>query len=518
VAKPQLTKTENEILSLLDGMDEEDLAEFLSLAPPDILSEIDRLLLEEGLLFVQPGPQQALLLCKCDEIFYGGQRGGGKSYGLLMDWKQHGEKYRSNATGLIVRRTFPELEELIFQSQVMYTQLGARYHKTERTWRHPEQGWRLKFRHLDKDSDADNYIGHQYTYIGVEEAGIFPSSSPIDKLRATLRSPAGVPVRMVLTGNPGGAGHNWLKSRYIDAMRPNEPLTETMTLDGEEFEWTRIFIPSALEDNKILMKNDPRYKMNLAMVGTPWLVKAWLSGDWSIVAGGFFDSLFSKDPETGVDRSKRIILPWFKIPSHWRVFRSFDWGSTSPLSVGWWAESDGMVVNIPQLGKTHLPRGSIIRIAEWYGWTGKANEGIELSSKEIATEIKRREKRFHFKVRPGPADASIFTKIDGPSIASKLQKNGVRFISTTENSVSGRVNGWDHMRNMLLAAICDPREEPGMFVLDTCLQWKRTIPMLPRDSSKPDDVDTNSEDHIADETRYMACRKSHTYRLKGLRP
>jgi len=469
----------------------------------------------------QEGPQEKLLECVCDEIFFGGARGGGKSFGILLDWYFHQKKYGSKANGIIVRRTTVELEELIEESKVVYGAVGARYQEQKKTWHFPG-GARMKFRHLEKDSHASKYQGHAYTWLGVEEAGSFPKSDPIDKMRATLRSVHGVPIRMVLTGNPGGAGHNWLKQRYIDPCPPNVVNEIDVEIKpGVMLPWRRIFIPSKLEDNKLLIDNDPRYVINLAMSGPAWLVKAWLAGDWNIVAGGMYDDLFAPDV------MERIVLPWFKVPSTWRIDRSFDWGSSRPFSVGWWAEANGDPVNVPwQKSPLFLPRGSVLRIAEWYGWNGTANTGIEYTTSQIAAGILKREKKMGYRVHAGPADASIFHgSPDEPSIAKKLKAKKAGFISAGNNAFTGRVRGWEHMRDMLVAAVAAdeaepgafmPREEPGLFIMDNCRQWLRTVPYLPRDETNPDDVDTEAEDHIADETRYRVCRKRYKYRHRGL--
>ena len=141
------------------------------------------------------------------------------------------------------------------------------------------------FAYLERDSDAEEYQGHNYTRVYVEEVTNFPSPAPIDKLRATLRSGSGVPVGMRLTGNPGGAGYNWVKKRYIDpAPRGYKLLTEEceIELDGEKrmVSLDRVFIPSKIGDNQLLMRNDPTYILRLRQSGSEALVKAWLEGNW----------------------------------------------------------------------------------------------------------------------------------------------------------------------------------------------------------------------------------------------
>ena len=225
------------------------------------------------------GPQRALLACPAFEAFFGGARGGGKSDGILGEWAQHASTYAEHAIGLMVRRTRLQLTETFERAKEIYRPLGASF--TEQPMRCVmPNGARLNFAYLERDSDAENYQGHSYTRVYVEEAGTFPSPMPVLKLMATLRSGAGVPCRMRLTGNPGGPGHQWVKARYIDPSPMGwEPIIDPITgLD-------RVYIPSRVTDNQYLGAS---YVAQLRQSGSPELVRAWLEGDWSVVAGAYF--------------------------------------------------------------------------------------------------------------------------------------------------------------------------------------------------------------------------------------
>lgn len=236
----------------------------------------------------QPGPQTALLACGIGDVLFGGARGGGKTYALLGDFLQHATLYGKGAKGILLRRTYDELDEVKAQASEIYGPLGWEWRQAKNTWIAPN-GAQLKLRYLKRDSDAERYQGHQYTWIGVDEAGNFPEAAPIDKLKATLRSKLGVPCFLRLTANPGGPGHKWLKERYIDPAPPMVPHKDPITGD-----W-RVFIPSRLEDNKVLSTNDPTYVNRIKGSGPSWLVAAWLNGDWNAT------------PEGGV-----IKAAWFK--------------------------------------------------------------------------------------------------------------------------------------------------------------------------------------------------------------
>lgn len=447
----------------------------------------------------QPGPQTALLQCPVFEVFYGGARGGGKTESSLGDWLEHSSKYGEGAIGIFVRRKFTQLAEVIARSKQLFPKIGAKYNEQKAEWRMPGGG-RLKFVYLERDSDAENYQGHNYTRIYVEEVTNFPSPSPIDKLRATLRSGTGVPVGMRLTGNPGGPGHNWVKKRYID---PNpkgfQIVTEEAELEINGIKQTvsldRVFIPSKLGDNMLLMQNDPTYVLRLRQAGSEALVRAWLEGDWNIVDGAFFDewdeTAHVKPADLFLTRTPQTIL-----------FRSFDWGSAKPFSVGWYAICDGLWPP-PSTGFPPFPRGAIFKYREWYG--AKApNVGLKLTAYEVANGVLGPDgKRISDgiiqmeageRIRYAVADPSIFIRNGGPSIAESMAKCRWR------KADNKRQPGWEAVRQRLVGL----DGEPMLYIADSCEDTIRTLPVLQHDDKDAEDLDTDGEDHAADELRY-AC-------------
>ena len=432
----------------------------------------------------QPGPQAFLVSCPCDDILYGGARGGGKSYGILLDWAAHESRWKGLAKGILFRRTYPELEDMQSKALEIYPFIGGKYYAVSRTWVFPS-GATLKMRYLDRDTDASNYQGHEYNWMAFDEAGNWPSPAPLDMLRACLRSASGVKHRLVHSCNPGGIGHNWVKGRYINPSPPMMPFK----VDG----FVRVFIPAKVTDNLRLMRNDPGYMDRLRQSGPDWLVRAWLEGDWDIVAGGAFDDVWRRDVHA---------LRPFAIPSSWRIDRSFDWGSSKPFSVGWWAESDGTECLIGG-EKRFFPRGTLFRIAEYYGWNGKPDEGCKMLAVDVAREIKVIEARlFNGRaVKDGPADAAIYAVENGKSIANDMASAGVRW-TVSDKRPGSRKTGLEALRKLLKASLQSPVEEPGLFIFDTCTHFIRTVPTLPRDQRDTDDVDSKAEDHVYDEVRY----------------
>lgn len=428
--------------------------------------------------------QAAFISCPVFEVFFGGARGGGKTDAVLGDFLEHADAYGEHAIGLMIRRTLVELTETIERSRVIYTPLGWTYNEQQKMWRAPN-GARLRFAYLERDADAAGYQGHSYTRVYVEEIGNFPDAKPILKLMATLRSGAGVPVGFRATGNPGGPGHQWVKARYIDPWPAGwRVLKDAVT--GLE----RVFIPSKIADNKFLGEG---YISQLKSVGSETLVRAWLEGDWSVIDGAFFDCWSNE---------KHVIAP-FTIPDDWLRFRSADWGYAHPFSIGWWA----VVGDDFDLNGRVLPRGGLVRYREWYGCVaGQPNTGIRLEADKIAEGIVRKEAGEV--VRYGVIDPNAFAQDGGPSHAERMNKifsaaKTALFRPADNKRVPqrGAIGGWDMMRTRLRG---DADGRPMIYTFSTCVDSIRTIPALQHDADKPEDLDTEGEDHAGDEWRY-AC-------------
>jgi hypothetical protein len=447
------------------------------------------------------GPQKALLAVNASDIFevmYGGARGGGKTDGMLGDFAVHSLRYGKDAHGIFVRRRAKHLENVIRRSFAIYRPMGARFvGGNELTWRFLN-GATLRFRHLWADQDAEDYQGHDYTRVYCEELTQWPTSGPTDKMKATARSAAGVPVGFRATGNPGGPGHNWVKARYIDpAPKGYKRITDRAT--GLK----RVFIPARLEDNRILLDKDPNYEQRLQAAGPKALVKAWRWGLWDIVAGGFFDHVWNPD---------RHILQAFTPPASWRLRRSHDWGSAKPASTGWWAISDGQPLpdDHPLYPGRVFPRGSLIRLFEWYtvaldeGGNILPNVGTKLSNEALGRGIAERSEK-----RPWSgcvADPQIWAESGGRSIYAQMRKGALDHGLTLSlrKADTERVAGWKLMSQMLEESAKEVPEGAGLWVMDTNTHFIRTVPVLQMDEKHPDDIDTDAEDHVADETRY-AC-------------
>lgn len=456
----------------------------------------------------QRGSQEAFLTCPLFEVLYEGTRGPGKTDCLLMDFAQHcGIGYGREWRGVLFRQTFPQLVDVINKSLKWFPLIfpQAKYNQSSHTWTWPD-GEQLLLRQMAKPVDYWNYHGHAYPWIGWEELCNWPTDECYKLMMSCSRSTVrDMPRKYRATTNPYGPGHNWVKARFKLPHRRGQIIRDARAADGKP-EPPRVAIHGNIYENRILLHAEPDYIDKIrAAARNPSELAAWLHGSWDIVAGGMFDDVWR--PAVHVVPS----IPLRDIPRGWKIDRSFDWGSSKPFSVGWWAESNGepMTIRGRQYGTV---RGDLFRIAEWYGWTGKRNEGVKMLAGDIATGILDREDDWGIRgrVRPGPADSAIFDEENGNNIARDMEKKGVKW-EPADKGPGSRKQGWEQIRKAMSNAMPNkdgsPRENPGLWVFDSCDQFLETIPSLTRDDKDLDDVDTDAEDHIADETRYRVRRK-----------
>jgi hypothetical protein len=426
-----------------------------------------------------PGPQTAFVECPVFEIVYGGARGGGKTYGCLGEFIIHGQQFGGLAKGLFLRRTRESLKDAIREAKVLYRDIAT--WKATKNEFHFKSGAVLVFNYLDRDEDAENYQGHQYTRIYIEELTQFPDPAPVMKMLATLRSAHGVNCQFRASCNPGGPGHNWVKARYVDNGAFNVVVDDESGLD-------RVFIPARIKDNPSLLANDPNYIGRLKLAGNEQLVKAWLDGNWDVIQGAFFSEW---DPSVHILDHKTVMQ---SINGDWRFFMSGDWGSASPFAFGWY----GIIPDEFFVGMQKIPRGAIIRIREYYGnKPGAFNKGLKMPAEKVCTEVKKRTKE---KLLYGVLDPSAFKQDGGPSVAERMASSGARFRRADNRRVArkGSFGGWDICRFRLLGR----DDTPMFYVTEASPHFIRSVPVIQHDKSNIEDLNTEAEDHIADEWRY----------------
>jgi len=468
----------------------------------------------------QEGSQIKYLTCPCFEILYHSNRGPGKTDSLLMDFAQHvGLGYNEDWVGVIFRRTYPELKYLINASRKWFPKIwpDANYNIGNSTWTWPD-GEMLSFRPFVNEEDYWNFHGQAYPFIGWDELCTWKNLIGYKRMFSCCRSTnPHVPRKIRATTNPYGPNHNHVKFHFeLPAkdgiiMAKNYEFEDPDTGEKRIETLHRVAIKGYLRENKILLRAQPTYEAQLRQSArNETEYKAWIEGSWDIVAGGMFDDVW--------DPKYHVLEPFF-IPHSWRITRSFDWGSTKPFSVGWWARSDGSEVKLPSGEIMHTINGDLFRIKEWYGWNNKPNEGLKMLATEVAQGIVERELAWglraddFFRVSPGPADTNIFSAENGNCIAMDMSQpiyiNGKKHAGISwvraDKRPGSRKTGWEQLRTVLKNSIPPedaPRSKPGLFIFNNCAQFIRTVPVLPRSDKDMDDVDTETEDHIGDETRY----------------
>ncbi len=471
----------------------------------------------------QPGSQPIFLQCPLYEVMYHGNRGPGKTDCLLMDFAQFvGKGFGAAWRGILFRKSYKQLADVVTKSKKWFKKIfpDAKFlgSMTDFKWVFAS-GEELLFRTFKTTDDYWDYHGHEYPWIGWEELTSWPTDEGYKMMMSCCRSSTpGIPRHYRATTNPYGPGHNWVKDRFQLPARNGRVIDDSFDDEGRR-EPPRVAIQGFLHENKILLDADPGYVRRIsAAARNDAERRAWLLGDWDVVAGGMFDDVW--------DKKIHFIKP-FTPPKSWYFDRSFDWGSAAPFSVGWWAESDGSDY-INHLGHS-VPTvpGDLFRLGEWYGWNGKPNKGVYMTADVVAAGIVEREEDWFEGIDfvAGPADSAIFPSDMAPDkgVSGLMEDEGVYW----QRADKSRKNGWEAFRAYLANAkmikdedtgILLPREKPGMFVFDTCLQFLRTVPVLPRSEGDPDDVDTDAEDHIGDEVRYR-CRsekmQTTTKRLRG---
>lgn len=448
------------------------------------------------------------------EILYGGAAGGGKSHlmrGAAIQWC-------SMIDGLQVylfRREFPDLYKNHMEGPTSFPNLlapwveegFARINYGANQIIFPFNGSKIHLCHCKNEQDVYGYQGPEIHVLMIDELTHF-TEFMYRYLRGRVRlgglvipeEMKGMFPRVLCSSNPGNLGHNWVKKTFITPAEPYQIVKQSKSEGG----LLRQYIPARLDDNPTLAETDPDYIDRLEGLGNEALVKAMKDGDWNIVAGGALDDVWTD----------RIKLPRFRIPFSWRVDRSLDWGSAKPFSVLWWAEADGTEATLPN-GRTWAPpAGTLIAIDEWYGAKGP-NEGLKMSAKDVARGIKDKEqsliagKWITKHPSPGPADNSIADTQNPktPTIADDMATRGV-YWERSDKSPNSRKIGLELLRTRLREAGKDYPEGPALYIFDHCRNLLEHLPVLQRDPKKPEDVDTASEDHDYDSTRYRVLKGS----------
>lgn len=435
-------------------------------------------------LVFEPNAKQAQFLqAKARHVAFGGARGGGKSWAidakaiLLANRWGRPEPGKMGIKILIVRRTLVDLRNNhIDRMKVMLMGL-AKWNQQERKFIFPN-GSTISFDFFDSENDQTKYQGVEYDVIFVDEATQMPEQW-LKIISTCCRGVNHYPKRVYYTCNPGGPGHSYIKRLFVDRQ-----------FNEDENPDDYVFIQALVTDNKALMTYNPEYVQFLRAL-PPKLRKGWLEGCWDIYEGLFFEQI-RDDPAHYDDRRWTHIINPFTPPKSWPVFRSFDWGFNRPFSVGYWAVDPAT--------------GVLYRTAEVYGvqYSGKdpiPNVGLKWPPDQLFKKLYEIEQEHPYlagRQITGVADPSIWDAETGISIAETAAQNKIYF-NPGDNR---RIPGWMQVQYRLMF---DDDGFPQMQVFNTCKNWKRTMLTLEFDEHVPEDLNTkDTEDHQADETRYMA--------------
>jgi Terminase large subunit, T4likevirus-type, N-terminal len=349
--------------------------------------------------------------------------------------------------------------------------------------------------HCKAESDIIKYQGAEIHVLLIDELTHF-TEAMYRYLRGRVRM-VGIKLpkeyegkfpRILCGSNPGGKGHLWVKTTFITGSDP----LQIRRMPKSEGGMLRQFIPGRLEDNPSMAQDDPDYEAKLQGLGSATLVAALRYGDWDVIEGAFFDCW---------NIGRHVIRP-FEVPKDWLRFRSGDWGSAKPFSFGWWA----VVADSYKTETVTLPRGCLVRYREWYGMQpGKPNVGLKMHAEAVGAGLLEREKGDP-EISYGVLDPSAFAQDGGPSIHERMFNGSgkkILFRPADNSRVPGRgaMGGWDQMRARMVG---DEDGRPMIVCFSTCTDSIRTIPALQHDPMKPEDLDSDMEDHDADDWRY-AC-------------
>lgn len=438
----------------------------------------------------RPQPKQKIFMERPEfECLYGGAAGGGKSDALVAEALR--QVHIPHYKGLILRRTYPQLSELIDKSLLLYKRVvsGAQYNSTTHTWTFPS-GAKIIFGSMQHRKDRINYQGKAYDFIGFDELTHFDYDEYTYLYSRCRPNGPGTRVYIRSTTNPGGQGHSWVKSRFITAAPPLTPIPEAVTVQGPDGPITitrkRIFVPATVFDNQELLHNDPNYIATLGMMPEAER-KALLYGDWDSFSGQVF-SEWRNDPQGYITQLWTHVIEPFSIPETWTIYRGFDWGYSKPFSVGWYAIA---------------PSGRMYRFKELYGCTGDPNVGVKWTMQELAAAIAKEEREDpNLKGRyvHGIADPAIFAEDGGESIAEAMEHQGVYFDKGDHERIAGKMQC--HYRLAF-----DSEGYSMFYVFNTCRHFIRCIPSLVYSETHVEDVDTSQEDHNYDEWRYVCMAR-----------
>lgn len=430
-------------------------------------------------------PQQLFHESTADEVMYGGAAGGGKSHALRWEALIRSLEIPRHKA-LILRKNFPDLEKSQIRASLEeFPREVCKYIGNKRRWEFAN-GSIIDFGHLDSDTDIYKYKSAEYEYIGFDELTDFTKDQYtylLSRLRTTKKS---IKPIMRSATNPEGRGLNWVKKRFIEPAKPYE-------VWKPERGGTRQFIPATIYDNDHVNREDYIEKLRSLPEDR---MKALLEGDWNQFKGQVFKEF---------DNSIHVLTP-FKVPNGWARYMALDWGFTKPFAILWGAVAGEDY----KVGKRLIPKDSVVIYREYYGCEkGEVDKGIEKPAREVAWKIIEIEKE-PVQIRIADPATWAHRGHDGPSISEIFHEEGVYMMRADNDRLAGKMQIHDRLR-------VNDNGHPSLFILDNCQHLIRTLPALPYDTRRPEDVDTDAEDHLYDALRYLLMGRPMKTRPKKKR-
>lgn len=483
--KTLYTRNKNKLKALSKSLDEDHPVQ--DLVPEEVKLE-DVLVETQKEVVFKPnkGPQTDFLAAVEDEVFYGGARGGGKTYSLLVDPLRYcGNK---NFRGLLLRRTTQELRDIVHEMKKLYPLAwpGAKYRKQENTWHFPS-GARVELGYAENVDDAERYRGQSYTWIGIDELPQFVDEGVYNLLKSSLRSTdPTLPTYMRSTGNPGNIGSAWVKEKFIDPAPSNTrfkeefELIDPLTGEKRSISRTMRYIPAKVWDNPYLTFNDS-YIASLASLPEAQR-KQMLEGNWDVIENGAF-------PE--FNRAMHVIEP-FPIPGNWLKFRSADWGYSSPFCCLWFAADWD---------------NNLYVYKEYYG------QGVydDVWAETVADEELSSGDYVDYGILDGSTDSTRGERGETiyETINRVMRRKGVATFKKADRSPGSRIAGKQAVHRRLALKETGKRDEegvpiqaPSLLIFNNCVNLIRTLPQLSLDKNEPEKVSKKQEDHAFDALHY----------------
>lgn len=445
-----------------------------------------------------PQPRQARLIsCAADEIFFGGSRGGGKTDGVIGMIFARANQYGDQFKCLVLRRSLKAIQHFEVRLKEIYGKVYALkecWSQQQKVWTFPN-GATVWLNYCDTDDDLQQYQGHGYCMICVEELTQWPREDTYEWLFTILRSPS-VPCQLVSTGNPGGPGMGWVKERFIK-IAAAETITKIHIKSPREGEpdlvRSRVFIPSKLSDN-IYLQNT-QYEATLLSLPERQRMM-YYEGRWDFTDGAFFDEW---DPTIHVCRA---FNPPKGVGQRWM---SMDWGYDDPYCVHWWWQNPA--------GKIYVYRelAGVMRLADPMNMENRAkkSKGVREKAAEVAKKIRLIEAQHEEHITERWADYSIFDDNGGEqSIGDSFDTEGICFEKAKKANKAYSVQ--------LLRQLLQVRNGISQLqIMDNCPYTIDTIPFIQSDPHKEGQYDTRGDDHPLDSLLY-GCRKNVPSMEEGL--